>query len=785
MKTDIHIFSPGTQTSAQGVTREFTSTDLNQVVMSYNSELHEAPIRIGHEDSDKVPSWGWVKQVKMKGEDLYAEVEFSPLMEDYVKNGLYKKVSASFYAPESKINPEPGKWSLRHVAMLGAQPPAVKGLKGFAYAEESTHEGVLDFAVEMKLSPDQVFDEELGPTLEVDQSPLEFLKDQLEEARQEMAKEEKRNAEMDQELEAAGLSEEATDERPDSDFAEEEKVMKKKPSKAKQGAEDMDEEEEGEDAVDNGELPPALKEANEKKKKKSSDDDGESDEEEDTSDNKEKMDPVGKADGDVDNDGDEDSSDEYLKKRRAAIKKSIKGDTSDNGECSSSKSKKRNYVEEEEDTSDNQEYETDEGEGPVAGKVKKNAKSGASSLDHSEIAVPEGADAAQFEAGFKDAMDKFYTAVQVGADEVVHQEADDQTEDYLAGIEAGFEFAQARLNRIGSDGIGSASHDDKCCSEDEEAEGQGPVASKIKKQKTGANETDSETGNNFQEATFEPGKKKRGHDSDKSSDVGVKADSDYEEDEDQHGEGNDDFKRDETGKTKSSDASNRKKKGVSDKMGMGRDSDYNAKGSDGGAQEKDRSSKGTGKAEDLSATGKSEDVQKERGTTYVSAGGKEGSGKAIKAPSVRVLRFAEQQQADFSELTNRLAELEAANAKLVQEKVAAERKAHRMQLDDFAESLYTSGRLTNAMIDQDELVDYMEGLENGTLEFAEGESAATPLMNLLAALPSQVEFSEVAGYDEDAIPDENLDPHERALRLVKESGVDYAEALKQTLFTVE
>ena len=42
----------------------------------------------------------------------------------------------------------------------------------------------------------------------------------------------------------------------------------------------------------------------------------------------------------------------------------------------------------EEDTSDNQEYETDEGEGPVASKVKKDAKSGASALDHSEITVP-------------------------------------------------------------------------------------------------------------------------------------------------------------------------------------------------------------------------------------------------------------------------------------------------------------------------------------------------------------------------------------------------------------
>lgn len=40
--------------------------------------------------------------------------------------------------------------------------------------------------------------------------------------------------------------------------------------------------------------------------------------------NKKKMDPVGKADKDIDNDGDVDSSDEYLHKRRSAIKKSMK-----------------------------------------------------------------------------------------------------------------------------------------------------------------------------------------------------------------------------------------------------------------------------------------------------------------------------------------------------------------------------------------------------------------------------------------------------------------------------
>lgn len=40
----------------------------------------------------------------------------------------------------------------------------------------------------------------------------------------------------------------------------------------------------------------------------------------------EKLDPVGQEDGDIDNDGDKDSSDEYLAKRRKAIKKSMKNE---------------------------------------------------------------------------------------------------------------------------------------------------------------------------------------------------------------------------------------------------------------------------------------------------------------------------------------------------------------------------------------------------------------------------------------------------------------------------
>lgn len=47
----------------------------------------------------------------------------------------------------------------------------------------------------------------------------------------------------------------------------------------------------------------------------------------------EKLDPVGQEDGDIDNDGDKDKSDEYLAKRRKAIKKSMKEEKVECPQC--------------------------------------------------------------------------------------------------------------------------------------------------------------------------------------------------------------------------------------------------------------------------------------------------------------------------------------------------------------------------------------------------------------------------------------------------------------------
>ena len=179
----IHVFKAGDQTSAQGVQRHFSEKDLEQVVKTYDPSIHEAPLVIGHAgDNDSLPAYGWIKGFTKQGGNLYADVAFTDTAKDLVKDGHYRKVSISFYSPDSAINPHKGKWSARHLALLGASPPAVKGLEPFSFSEA---EGVYDFAV--ALAPADIFDDELGPTLIVEKSPLEMLREKLDAVREDVS----------------------------------------------------------------------------------------------------------------------------------------------------------------------------------------------------------------------------------------------------------------------------------------------------------------------------------------------------------------------------------------------------------------------------------------------------------------------------------------------------------------------------------------------------------------------------------------------------------------------
>ena len=129
------IFRIGTHTTAKGKTITFAESDLADIASSYDPALHHAPIVVGHPKQDG-PAYGWIKSMAVRDGRIVAEPEqINTAFSEMVREGSFKKVSAGLYHPDEKSNPTPGKYHLRHVGFLGAEPPAIKGLMPIEFAE--------------------------------------------------------------------------------------------------------------------------------------------------------------------------------------------------------------------------------------------------------------------------------------------------------------------------------------------------------------------------------------------------------------------------------------------------------------------------------------------------------------------------------------------------------------------------------------------------------------------------------------------------------------------------
>lgn len=119
------IFRTGTHTSLNGQTKDFSETDLDTIASSYDPQQHEAPIVIGHPETN-APAYGWIEKIKRVGDRLIAfPKQVSSEFSELVKTGAFKKRSISI-TPDLQLN---------HVGFLGAAAPAVKGLKDVEFAE--------------------------------------------------------------------------------------------------------------------------------------------------------------------------------------------------------------------------------------------------------------------------------------------------------------------------------------------------------------------------------------------------------------------------------------------------------------------------------------------------------------------------------------------------------------------------------------------------------------------------------------------------------------------------
>lgn len=142
----IEILKVGTFTPMKGNPVSFTQDDLEHIASSYDPAKFEAPLVIGHPKTNN-PAYGWISRLYTKGDTLLAEVrDLAPEMAELIKGKHYKKISASLYSPDSPNYPvTDGKhYYLKHVGLLGAEAPAVKGLASVGFADDEA--GILFFS---------------------------------------------------------------------------------------------------------------------------------------------------------------------------------------------------------------------------------------------------------------------------------------------------------------------------------------------------------------------------------------------------------------------------------------------------------------------------------------------------------------------------------------------------------------------------------------------------------------------------------------------------------------
>ncbi|XPV77680.1 MAG: hypothetical protein ACNI27_07115 [Desulfovibrio sp.] len=162
-----NIFKVGKHTASNGNELTYSEADLQKTVASYDPSHHEAPLVFGHPAQDG-PAYGWVKQLRGKGEYLQAQFAQVPdEVKQMVEDGRYKKVSV-------RLNDD---LSLRHVGLLGATPPAVKGLGNIQFSE-SDESSIYDFSETNNGGSPSMTPEELKAALAAEKAKTKQLEDE-------------------------------------------------------------------------------------------------------------------------------------------------------------------------------------------------------------------------------------------------------------------------------------------------------------------------------------------------------------------------------------------------------------------------------------------------------------------------------------------------------------------------------------------------------------------------------------------------------------------------------
>lgn len=144
--SDVEILKPGTYWDANGNKVVVTAADVAELAAAYDPALLDAPAVVGHPKINH-PAYGWMRNLRLDGEVLLCDlVDVDPEFADTLKAKRYKHRSLAYFGRTSKGNPKPGTLYPKHLGLLGAKAPAVKGLKEIALAADDDEAIVIELA---------------------------------------------------------------------------------------------------------------------------------------------------------------------------------------------------------------------------------------------------------------------------------------------------------------------------------------------------------------------------------------------------------------------------------------------------------------------------------------------------------------------------------------------------------------------------------------------------------------------------------------------------------------
>ena len=162
------VFAAGKWTSSNGKTREYTVDDLHLMCEAEreSGERFKAPVKLGHNDKqalaavdgvfgdDGHPAFGWMKNLRVQGSKLVADLKGVPAkLAELIKAGAYKNKSFENYNDfKDEVTGKTYKYMPCGLALLGASLPALGNLNELAALY--TNGGVPGNTVFLFKSPD-------------------------------------------------------------------------------------------------------------------------------------------------------------------------------------------------------------------------------------------------------------------------------------------------------------------------------------------------------------------------------------------------------------------------------------------------------------------------------------------------------------------------------------------------------------------------------------------------------------------------------------------------------